>query len=206
MKMRMLSTAVALATLSLGLMSTGCDVEIDDDDGYYDDDDGRIGAGAGVNNGAGSDAFYATVDRGVVLSTDLGEGAGVFVEYSEGGVWTVWTSCDSLQSDLSCLWDIHVSTQAPLALDADGNLLVEVNDGEREQDVVEVYSDYDLSFYTETSYGSDAMTFVTEPKALVEFEIVLDGFTDPTFLRWSFNGEVQPGAPYGPVVLQPDAP
>ena len=197
MKMRKLSAAVALATLSLGMLSTGCDVEIDDDDGYYDDDDG--GAGVGVGN-TGDAAFYATVDRGVVLNTDLGEGAGVFVEYTEGGVWTVWTSCDSLQSDLSCLWDIHVSSQAPIAADS-----VDVYDSEPE-DFAEIYSDYDLSFYTETIYDRDAVSFVTQPKALVQIEVVLDGFSEPAYLRWSFNGEVQPGAPFGPVVFQPDAP
>lgn len=199
MKMRKLSAAVALATLSLGMLSTGCDVEVDDDDGYYDDDDGYSGGGVGVGNTGGA-AFYATVDRGVVLNTDLGQGAGVFVEYAEGGVWTIWTSCDTFQSDLSCLWDIHVSSQAPISSDT-----VDVFDSEGE-DFAEIYSDYDLSFYTETSIGSDAISFVTQPKSLVQIEIVLDGFSEPAYLRWSFNGEVQPGAPYGPVVLQPDAP
>ncbi|MEM1033498.1 MAG: hypothetical protein AAF928_12115 [Myxococcota bacterium] len=188
--------AVGLLGATLLLGATGCSYEIDDDDRYVE------GAGRGVGSaGAFDDAYFTTVDRGVVLNTALGEGAGVFVEYAEGGQWTLWTTCDTLQSDYSCLWDVHVSSQRPVRIDT-----IELSETELDQDFAEVYSDNDFSFFTETTFGRDVITFRTDPRSLVQVDIVLDGWSEPGFLRWSLFDEVQGGAPYGPVVFQPDGP
>ena len=141
---------------------------------------------------------YAVIDRGEILDTDLGYGAGVFVEYAEGGEWTIWTSCDSALSGTACYWDVYVSSQS--AIDQVEPLDLELDDQ------VEQTSTYDLSFYANTALGSDAVRFRTGPGDLVSLDVLLDGYRSPDYLVWWENGQIVHGAPTSPAVFQPNAP
>lgn len=142
--------------------------------------------------------FFATIDRGEILTTELGAGAGLFVEYAEGGRWTLWTSCDTDLSARPCLWDVFVAAQGPITA-------LETRDFEPSEDSATFSGDNSLSMFTTTTSGRDAISFSTEPGALIRLEVYLDGVDAPDYLVW-FNAGVQSGAPYHPVVFQPDAP
>lgn len=183
------------AMLAAVALAAGCIITAEDDDGHHHDDDDGHGPGP---NEPPEDPYYATIDRGATLTTDLGYGAGMFVEYAEGGQWTLWASCDSYVSDASCFWRADVIVHDALIDTFDG---VGLEDGD--------YLAHDGSYLSLdwiTSYESDALTFTTAPGALVEVYVYLDGISAPGYFVWYGNDDVQDGAPVNPVVFQPDAP
>ncbi len=184
MKLKLLAAALVAA-----FVTPAC-VIVSDDDGYYDDDHNHVEPDT---------AYYTTIDADHLLDTDLGYGAGLFVEYSRGGRWTLWTSCDTELTGSLCLFEAHVTTQSStisdvLEFDTEGF------------DEVSRWSDTSLTFYAETASHSDALEFYTAPGELVQIRLVLDGYESPEYLVWYGNDDVQDGAPRSPVVFQPDAP
>lgn len=142
--------------------------------------------------------FYATVDADRTLTTPLGEGAGLFVEYARGGRWTFWTSCDTGVTGLVCGFELTAYPRGGIVA-VDG---IDLEPG----DVVDVAGDGTLRWTTTTALDSDAIEVVAAPGALLDLELRLDGVIDPSYLVWFGNGVVRHGAPRSPVVFQPDAP
>jgi hypothetical protein len=187
----MIKLAIASASaLLLSALVSGCVVHVDDD-GHYDDDDHVDDSPPPT-----TDPYLAVIDRGQTLSTTLGEGAALFVEYAGDGEWTLWTSCDTLLYGASCVYDVYVSSQAP------------ISDATRVDLEGDDYAEYDgthgLYFGPETSTHRDALTFVTEPGALIQVDVFLDGLAAPAYLIWHGEGVVQNGAPFMPVLFLPD--
>jgi hypothetical protein len=99
---------LALAVLVLGSMPlAGCFFE----DHHYDR--GYYGPGPSApvmsiptcpSNTA--PAGSVMIDTGEALTTAVGEGTGVFVEYKAGGHWHVWTSCDTKLTGYGCAYDV----------------------------------------------------------------------------------------------------
>jgi hypothetical protein len=177
--------ALALAAAAcLAVCTSGCLI-VDDESDY----------GPVVYPG---DPYYTTIDAGHTLSTDIGYGAGLFVEYTSGGLWRLWTSCDTELTDLTCDFEVSVVSQAPIEA-IDGFDL----EGYDHIDSLGVDA---FGFHAETEYSSDAVEFVTAPGALVDIELVLDGAVAPSYFVWYGNGVVWNGAPRSPVVFQPDMP
>jgi hypothetical protein len=145
-----------------------------------------------------SEPVYVTIDADQILHTDLGQGVGLFVEYSTGGGWRLWTSCDTAISDVTCSFDAHVVG------DADISHVTPVGLGEG--DSVELGATNELWFYAETGTESDAVEFASNPGASVELELWLDGAIDPAYIYWVGDGVVHEGAPDSPVVFEPNAP
>lgn len=179
--------AVALGLASLAMQ--GCVIGGDDDDGHHMIVEER--------------AYYTWVTTDYVLGTTLGEGAGVFVEYSAFGLWTVWTSCDTAFSDTICGYDVLIRSTAPVAawneLELEG------------ADYVESFGGGDLTMVVDTDYDRDVVAFSTDPGAPVEMELVIDGVNDPSYFVWHGEGTLHSavngtGAPASPVVFQPDVP
>src|SRR5262249_48616094 len=56
-------------------------------------------------SGAGAVTSEA-IDTGASLTTAIGEGTGVFVEYQTGGHWHIWVSCDTSLTGQSCAYDV----------------------------------------------------------------------------------------------------
>ena len=184
----------SIAVLFVGSTAIGCFVDHDDDDhghGHGHDDDGH--------HAAGENPYYTTVDRGATLSTDLGEGAGFFVEYAEGGNWTVWTSCDANLTGQLCFFEASIVA-------FDSNIHDAAGEGLEAYDTFDLVGADALYVSTETGYESDRVTFTTDPGALVRVRLTLDGISAPSYVIWLGNEVVQNGAPRMPVVFQPDAP
>src|SRR6185295_19088970 len=51
-------------------------------------------------------AAKVSIDPDAGLSTDAGQGTGVFVEYKAGGHWRIFTSCDTAVTGYSCNYDV----------------------------------------------------------------------------------------------------
>ena len=172
----------SIAALLLPALASGCFI--------YDD---------GVRNDpfAPERSVYTTIDAGYTLSTSLGDGAAVFIEYESGGVWRAWTSCDTNLTGFGCMFDVHFSSQAPIETVATSGLETEdfVEEGAAQ-----------LSFYSTTYGSSDGVEFRTAPGALVSVELLLDGQVAPRYFVWYGNGVVRDGANGSPVVFQPDLP
>ena len=145
-----------------------------------------------------SEPVYVTIDADQILHTDLGQGVGLFVEYSTGGGWRLWTSCDTLISDATCRFDAHAVG------DADLSHVTAVGLGEG--DSVELGAANELWFYAETGTEADAVEFASTPGSSVEVELWLDGAIHPDYLYWVGDGVVHEGAPDSPVVFEPNAP
>jgi hypothetical protein len=173
--------SVGAAALALG--ATGCS-------GHDHGGNGMVDADASP--------YFTTIDAGHTLSTNLGDGAAVFVEYASGGRWHVWTSCDTAKTGLSCDYRLHVyprgGIQSVAAFDFEAN------------DRIDDHGDGTLTFVSQTALDSDGMALVSKPGALLDVELELDGYVDPTYLVWYGNDAVHEGAPRSPVVFQPDAP
>lgn len=172
----------SLAALLLPALSSGCFI--------YDTEYDNVAS-------APPGAVYATIDADHTLSTELGEGAAVFIEYQSGGVWRAWTSCDTNLTGYGCAFDVHFSSQSVIETVSTAGLEAE--------DFVEE-SGANISFYATTYGSSDSIELRTAPGALMTVELVLDGQLAPRYLVWYGNGLVRDGANGSPVVFQPDLP
>jgi hypothetical protein len=142
--------------------------------------------------------YFSTIDAGETLSTELGRGAGVFVEYQRGGTWRIWTSCDTKLTGMICRYQVNVGPRAKIE---------EINAFDLESsDYFERYTDGTFTLFADTDIGTDVVEFKTKPGALVDVELIIDGHVDPRYLVWYGNDRIHDGAPRSPVVLQPDAP
>lgn len=119
------------------------------------------------------------VDTGASLQVAEGRGAGLFVEYHGQGVWDVYTACDTDITHRPCLFDVIVSAAsiaAPLLHDAEP------------VDAIELRADGSLRLTTGTASRLDGVTFITDPGATIEIDMLLDGRAQPTFIYWSRDG------------------
>jgi hypothetical protein len=179
---------VAAAAILAASMAPGCIIWDDPEDDYVY-----------VDHPVDTTVF-TTIDADQLLETDLGYGAGVFVEYGAGGRWTVWTSCDSeVNHGQVCYWDVHVRSWAGYVAD------VYEYDTE-DYDRVDSYGDGTIDFYAETDWDSDSIEFYTDPGASVEIELVLDGYLAPEYFVWYGEGYVHNGSNGTPLVFEPNLP
>lgn len=186
------------AALAFAMLGSACVVH-DDDDGCYD---------CYYGGPPPDQPVLVTIDADYTLSTELGYGASVFVEYTRGGTWTVWTSCDTDKSGYYCYWDVYVTSHGFVDT-------IDLYDTEG-WDGVDVLSDSSFMFHAETGSFSDTAVFTTAPGELVEIVAYLDGVAVPDHIVWHGNGLVHDwrtdlaghanGVTSQPVIFQPDAP
>ena len=174
----------ALLCGAAGLALSGCLIVDDDhppdDDHYYEY----------------TEPFYTTIDADQTLGTTLGQGAGFFVEYYTGGTWYLWTSCDTDVTGHSCNFLAHLAASSTIR-----NLTgieLESYDG------FEVSGPRTLTFSANTASQIDGVQFETDPGESLELEIYLDDYLSPGYIFWFGNGQLNEGAPYSPVVFEPN--
>ena len=187
---------LTLATaIGLGVAATGCMVDGRDHHHDWDDDE--------VPNQPpqATEPKRMAIDTDETVTTDPGEGVGLFVEYADGGHWRVFTACDTKLSGMPCNFDVIVSVV---------NRKDELS-GVKAQDLsgeggIEIRTDGSARLITETTNGLDGMTFDTTPGAVVEIDTYLDGGPEPRFVYWVGDGVLHTGAPTNPVQLAPATP
>jgi hypothetical protein len=152
------------------------------------------------------------VEQGAIRTdgkmTDIvaGRGAGVFVEYSSGGEWSVTLACDTERSGLACEWDVYA---APLSVDD----LVLVEQEPDAEDSAEEDDEGGIVYLTTTSSELDQLSFTASPGDAVSIAVLLDSRflgrdTAPErFVYWVGEaGVLHAGAPSNPIELVPTAP
>lgn len=174
--------------------------------------------------GTGGDYYYVPVGgspppptRTVAISTDatlepskLGEEVGLFVEYSAGGGWHLFTSCDTLAfcpkeerpkcNFVPCSWDV-VATAVTGKLDATSAEL----DSDDEVDRVD---DGSVRLVLTTGDEMDSVRLSADPGEKLTLDVFLDGNYDPTYVYWVRDDGTAStnGAPSDPVVFSPTLP
>jgi hypothetical protein len=184
-------TAAALLTAA---GTGGCLIIDEDDDWEYVEED----VPPPVEEGP---TVLTTIDADVAIAADQGEGVGVFVEYTTGGLWRVWTTCDTNYSGVSCAFDLCVST-----IDAGESIARASGDGLEGSDQITAYADGYTCLRADTDADTDAMTFEAEPGSIVRLEVGLDGVADARFVYWMGDGVLHQGAPSNPIDFAPATP
>src|SRR5690606_14205133 len=146
------------AGVALAMLGSACVVH-HDDDGCYD-----------CYYPTADEPYLATIDADVTLTTELGFGAGPFVEYTRGRLWNLWTSCDSEYHGYYCYWDVYVTSYGTI----DSIALYDTEGW----DNFEVHDASAFSAHFETGSFSDGVDFSSQPGELIEITAYLDGDYD----------------------------
>ena len=141
-----------------------------------------------------------TIDAGATLELTPGEGVGLFVQYAEGGHWNLSTTCDTRTSGQPCAFDVLISPAPEASFSG-----VEGR-GLSRDDRLELRPDGSVRLVTSTSFGTDGMSFDSEPGAIVEVDALLDGLPQPRFVYVVSEGAAVEGVPTNPVAFSPSAP
>jgi hypothetical protein len=192
--MRFPSLAVGFAVPSLlaaALAMGGC---------FGDAYNGPETGGAGGSGGGTQAPRTLDIDTDAILTAKGGAGVGIFFEYATGGLWTVYTTCDTTLSQDPCDIDVFVAPVDPSATitNVDGKAF-------QGMDEVDVDQTGIVHMFVETTIGLDGMTFTGTPGAAMEFDVYLDGAEQPQFLYWVGDGVLHTGSPTDPVNLAPVA-
>jgi hypothetical protein len=147
-----------------------------------------------------SDVAVVTIDAGATLSLDPGESAGLFVQYARGGHWNLTTTCDTRTSGQDCAFDVVISPAPGASFSG-----VE-GQGLSRDDTVELRSDGTIRLVTSTSFGTNGITFDSDPGAVVEIDARLDGTDAPDFVNVVSDGAAASGVPGNPIDFSPSAP
>jgi hypothetical protein len=144
-------------------------------------------------------AGTATIARGETLSSEPGQGAGLFVFYLGQGTYRIVTTCDTNVTALSCPY--AYTLRAPT-----GTLQVPVpdtNDGSVQ--LVQYREGFDVGLTTTT--GADGVTVrVDPPGAPLEVGAWLDNLPDERLFYWVAPDGIHEGADSNPVIFTPDEP
>lgn len=183
------STLTAAAAISLG--ATGCVFTgtasfEDDPDVVYVEPDPAVSE--------------ITIDSGATMSADPGNGVGVFVQYEEGGYWTLFTTCDTEISGSACDFDVLISADSSVFIDNVEGFDLDPSDS------LTLGADGSVNLVTSTTYGMNGITFDADPGALIELDVLLDGVAQPEFVYVVSDGRLLSGVPTNPVDFIPATP
>ncbi|WP_437489372.1 hypothetical protein WME75_10565 [Sorangium sp. So ce1014] len=140
------------------------------------------------------------LDTDAVLSSEPGEGVGIFVEYAAGGTWKLWTTCDTNSSKVVCSFDLYAS------VDTSSELFDIVGTDLEKTDATRLVDEGIAYLHAETGSDIDAMTFTTTEGAIVRLEAYLDGVQEPRYVYWFGDGILHEGAPSNPLDFEPTSP
>jgi len=191
-----MSLSTGLRYLVMGALTSAlalaCVVEHDH---YTSASGGGSGGSAGTGNGSGptgtcsttpsAQPLLADVDTGQTMKAQPGEGVGFFTEYSAGGHWHVWWTCDTNQTGGSCPMKIDVSV-------ASGTISNVTPDTAADTSAISM-SSQKIEAVTTTTTGVDGMRFDTAPGAIITLGASVNGCYDGSFLFFVQSGKVNGG-------------
>jgi hypothetical protein len=161
-------------------------------------------SGDRYGNDSGADSCGTNVERGVIdtdalLDVEPAVGVGVFVEYTSGGRWHVFTSCDTDESGYDCVFDIIVQ---PLGQSRIAGVSPEGL--ESQDDSLTILGADKVELVSRTDYDFDGFTLDTDPGAGISVDAFLDG-SCTNYVYWVGDGAVHDGAPSSPIEFVPSA-
>lgn len=155
---------------------------------------GPVGSGSGSGSGTatGSDGapsatpILVDIETNQTMNAAPGQGVGVFTEYTAGGHWHVWWTCDSnLNPQSVCPFDVKIS----VASGAITNTKTEKFEG---ADTL-TPSATQLEAQTTTTTDLDGVLFDTDPGAIITLDATVAGKHDSRFLFFVQDGQINGG-------------
>jgi hypothetical protein len=139
------------------------------------------------------------IDTDGQLTTEAGKGAGVLIEYMNGGRWHITTVCDTALSGYPCEFDVTAQAIGGKVT----NLLGEqLEDG----DIATSYCSDTAILGVTTSTDFDGMWFDTAQGATVRVTAALGQARYDNVFYWVSDGVVHDDANANPFELTPTAP
>ena len=150
--------------------------------------------------------MLVVVDTGQVMNADPGEGVGVFTEYSAGGKWHVWWTCDTTRSQQEC--DVTIA-----ATSASGTIEA-LDSGGLQGGTVTTPTPSRVEAHAITTTQVHGITFTTTPGSVITLEATVGGLKEGPGPNRSFfffvqNGKINggyTGALTNPLQLQGKTP
>ena len=140
-----------------------------------------------------------TIDTDGQLTTEAGKGAGVLVEYMNGGHWHISTVCDTLISGFRCDFDVTAQAIGGKV----SNLLAEEIES---SDVATSYCSDTALLGVTTGSDFDGLWFDTTPGATVRVTAALGQTVYENVFFWVSEGVVHEDANANPFELTPTSP
>ena len=125
------------------------------------------------------------VDPNVTMTANPGDGVGVFTEYSTGGHWHVWWTCDTNRTDQSCAFDVKITPSKGALTNAKSDAFVSNDDLTTAPAAIEAT--------TTTSTNVEGVYFDTDPGVIITLDASVGGLEDGSFLFFVQDGKVNGG-------------
>jgi hypothetical protein len=139
------------------------------------------------------------IDTDAQLTTEAGTGAGVLIEYMNGGHWHIFTVCDTSISGYGCEFDVTAQAVGGIVT----NLLAEQLES---TDIATSYCPETAILGTTTGADFDGMWFDTAPGATVRVTAALGQTIYDNLFFWINGGVVREDAGANPFELTPTKP
>jgi hypothetical protein len=154
---------------------------------------GSAGSGGGTSSSAPGDdgspsasPILVDVDTNKTMNAAPGQGVGVFTEYTAGGHWHVWWTCDSSVNPQSvCPFDVKIT--------AASGAITNVKTEKFEQTDSYNYGSALIEATTTTTTDLDGLLFDTDPGAVITLDATVAGKHDSRFLFFVQDGQVNGG-------------
>jgi hypothetical protein len=208
------TTALA-AIVSVGLMM-GCSVDAGPESGGSGGEayaggsstssSGASGSSSSSSGGGSTPPMLVDVDPNRTMNATPGNGVGVFTQYTTGGHWDVWWTCDTNKTDLPCAFDVTVTVTTGSIANVAGPSL---QAGDRlSQSTAQA-----IELATTTTSSIDGFTFDTVVPAgttpVITLDAKLSGTDIPQYLFFVQDGEINgnyAGMLTDPLMLAPSSP
>lgn len=175
----------------LSALMVACAVE--NDHGYGYSNGGSAGGGSTSpppsSTGTSSPStspILVDVDTGRTMNAQPGDGVGVFTEYTAGGHWHVWWTCDTNQTGADCAMDVKISV-------ASGAISATTVDKSPSAGTIASTSPQQIEVTTTTTTSTDGIHFDTAPGAIITLTASIGGMYDGSFLFFVQSGKVNGG-------------
>jgi len=144
------------------------------------------------NGGSGGDTspsvtpILVDIDTGKTMTAAPGDGVGIFVEYTSGGQWHVWWTCDTNKTNLSCAFNVKIAVKTG----AMSNLALA---GAVQGDNLQQSDTQTFQATTTTTSNDVDVKFSGDPGGTIEITAAVGGIADPSFFFFVQNGVVNGG-------------
>lgn len=207
---RCLGISIALASVALA----GCSADASSDGGGgYGGYSSGGGSSSGGTGTASSQPMLVVVDANQTMTASPGQGVGVFTQYTSGGHWNVWWSCDTSLTNESCNFDVTVSV-------SQGTIANSASQGFASSDTltsggstVSTGASQQIEAQTLTTTSVQGITFDTAVSGgttpVITLEAKLDGVDDGQYLFFVQDGKINggfSGTLTDPLMLEPNTP
>ncbi len=187
-----LTSLLKLSLLAmLAPLTVACVVETEHSHGGSSASGGAVPAG-GPTTGDGSPSatpILVDVDTNQTMTATPGQGVGVFTEYTAGGHWHVWWTCDTAVNPQAptCAFDVKISA----ASGAITNVKSESFDARNGASLVKTSPT--IEAITATTTETHGLTFDTDAGAIITLDAAMGGAHDGRFLFFVQSGKVNGG-------------